>query len=74
MLEEQPRTGEVSVKLNEGVSGTGDALVNLRISPTSVTRIVAPQVAQRVGSMQLESATTAMAADEAKFDSGRAVA
>ena len=68
MLQERPSMGEVIVKLNEGVSGAGNALVDLRgISDTSGSHRRS-LVAQRVRSMQLELGTTPIAAYEAKFE------
>jgi len=68
MLEERPSISEMIVKLNEGVSGAGNALVDLRgIADTSGPE-GRSQVAQRVRSMQLELATTPMATYEAKFE------
>jgi hypothetical protein len=68
MLQERPSISEVIVKLNEGVSGAGNALVDLRgIADTSGSDRRS-LVAQRVRSMQLELAITPMAAYEAKFE------
>jgi len=67
MLRERPGISEVIVKLNEGVSGAGNALVDLRgIADTSGAD--RSEVAQRVRSMQLELVITPMAAYEAKFE------
>jgi hypothetical protein len=67
MLQERPSISEVIVKLNEGVSGAGNALVDLRgIADTSGSDRRS-LVAQRVRSMQLELGTTPIAAYEAKF-------
>jgi hypothetical protein len=69
MLEERPPIGEVIVKLNEGVSGAGNALVDLRgITDMGDSYRRRSQVAQRVRSMQLESRFTSMAAYEARFE------
>jgi hypothetical protein len=68
ILEERPSVSEVIVKLNEGVSGAGNALVDLRgIAGTSGSDRRS-ELAQRVRSMQLESATTPLALYEAKFE------
>jgi hypothetical protein len=68
MLEERPGIDEVIVKLNEGVSGAGNALVDLRGIADTADSDRRSHVARRVRSMQLESATTPMAAYEAKFE------
>ena len=68
MLEERPSIEEVIVKLNEGVSGAGNALVDLRGIADTGDLGRRSLVAQRVRSMQLESATTPMAAYQAKFE------
>ena len=67
MLEQRPSIEEVIVKLNEGVSGAGNALVDLR--GIACTRLgSSPEVARRVRSMQLESATTPDGRIQAKFE------
>ncbi len=68
MLEERPSIEEVIVKLNEGVSGAGNALVDLRGIADTAGSDRRSDVAQRVRTMQLESPTTSMAAYEAKFE------
>ena len=68
MLQERPSISEVIVKLNEGVSGAGNALVDLRGIADSSGSDRRSLVAQRVRSMQLELAITPMAAYEAKFE------
>jgi hypothetical protein len=68
MFEQRPNIEEVIVKLNEGVSGAGNALVDLRGVAATTDSDRRPEVARRVRSMQLESATTPMAAYEAKFE------
>ena len=68
MLEERPSISEVIVKLNEGVSGAGNALVDLRGVADTGDLDHRSLVAQRVRSMQLESASTPMAAYEGKFE------
>ena len=68
MLEERPSIDEMIVKLNEGVSGAGNALVDLRGIADTAGSDRRSEVAQRVRSMQLESPTTPMAAYEAKFE------
>jgi hypothetical protein len=68
MLLERPSISEVIVKLNEGVSGAGNSLVDLRgVADTSGSERRS-LVAQRVRSMQLEAATTPVAVYEAKFE------
>ena len=68
MLEERPSIDEVIVKLNEGVSGAGNALVDLRSIADTADSDRRAEVAQRVLSMQLESATTTISAYEAKLE------
>jgi hypothetical protein len=68
MLEQRPSIDEVIVKLNEGVSGAGNALVDLRGVTDTGNSARRSEVAQRVCSMQLESATTTVAAYESKFE------
>ena len=68
MLEERPSIGEVIVKLNEGVSGAGNALVDLRGIGDGADSARRSEIAQRVRSMQLELATTPIAAYEAKLE------
>jgi hypothetical protein len=68
MFEQRPSIDEVIVKLNEGVSGAGNALVDLRGIADTADSDRRSHVARRVRSMQLESATTPMAAYEAKFE------
>jgi PGM1 C-terminal domain len=68
MLEDRPNIDEVIVKLNEGVSGAGNALVDLRGIAEVVDSDRRSEIAQRVRSMQLEAPTTPMAAYEAKFE------
>jgi hypothetical protein len=68
MLHERPSIGEVIVKLNEGVAGAGNALVDLRGIPDASSSVRRSQVAQRVRSMQLESAMVPLAAYEAKLE------
>ena len=68
MFEQRPSVEEVIVKLNEGVSGAGNALVDLRGITDAGDSARRSQVAQRVCLMQLESATTTVAAYESKFE------
>jgi hypothetical protein len=68
MLEERPSLEEVIVKLNEGVSGAGNALVDLRGIADTTASTRRSEVAQRIRSMQLESATTPIAEYEAKLE------
>jgi PGM1 C-terminal domain len=66
LLKERPSINEMIVKLNEGVAGAGNALVNLRgIAETGNSR---SELAHRVRSMQLESAATPIALYEAKLE------
>jgi PGM1 C-terminal domain len=68
MLKQRPSIDDVIVKLNEGVSGAGNALVDLRGIADLADSDRRSEVAQRVRSMQLESATDSIAAYEAKFE------
>jgi PGM1 C-terminal domain len=68
MLEERPSIDEVIVKLNEGVSGAGNALVDLLGIADTADPGRRTEVAQRVRSMQLESAATTISAYEAKLE------
>ena len=68
MLEERPSIDEVIVKLNEGVSGAGNALVDLRGIADTADSDRRAEVAQRVRSMQLESPRTTISAYEAKLE------
>jgi hypothetical protein len=68
MLEKRPSIDEVIVKLNEGVSGAGNALVGLRGIADTADSDRRAEVAQRVRSMQLESATTTISAYEATLE------
>jgi hypothetical protein len=68
MLDMRPTISEVIVKLNEGVSGAGNALVDLRGVTDMARSDRRSLVVERVRSMQLESATTPPAAYEAKFE------
>jgi PGM1 C-terminal domain len=68
MIEQRPSIEEVIVKLNEGVSGAGNALVDLRSVAATADSDRRAEVARRVRSMQLESATMPMAVYEAKFE------
>lgn len=54
MLTERPGTASVIVKLNDGVSGNGNAVVDLRDLPGTDLRA---EVADRVAALELESAT-----------------
>jgi PGM1 C-terminal domain len=68
MLDERPSIDEVIVKLNEGVSGAGNALVDLRGIADKIDSDRRAEVAQRVRSMQLESATTTISIYEAALE------
>ena len=68
MFEDRPSIEEVIVKLNEGVSGAGNALVDLRGIANTAASTRRSEVAQRVRSMQLESATMPIAEYEAKLE------
>ena len=68
MIEKRPTMGEVIVKLNEGVSGSGNALVNLHGVADLDRAARRAFVADRVRSMQLESVKLTLAGYEAKFE------
>jgi hypothetical protein len=68
MLEEKPSIDEVIVKLNDGVSGAGNALVDLRGIGDTADSDRRAEVVERVRSMQLESPTTTISAYEAKLE------
>jgi PGM1 C-terminal domain len=68
MLQTRPSIEKVIVKLNEGVSGEGNALVDLRGVPGADDSDRRTEVARRVRSMRLESAATPMAAYETKLE------
>ena len=70
MLASRPTIEEVIVKTNEGVSGSGNALVDLRgIAALDPARRRAA-VAERLDTMQLESATVPRDAYTATFERG----
>ena len=66
----RPTMAEVIVKLNDGVSGQGNALVDLRDLPSSGSDDEGAQVADRVRSMQLESTRVPFEAYVATFERG----
>ena len=68
MLEERPSIDEVIVKLNEGVSGAGNALVDLRGIADTLARIVAPRWRNGFARCSSSLPVTPMAAYEAKFE------
>jgi hypothetical protein len=63
-----PEIAEVIVKLNEGVSGEGNALVDLRRLPVPGAPEEPEAVAERLLHMQLESSETPFAAYVEKFE------
>jgi hypothetical protein len=65
---EQPALDEVIVKLNEGVSGEGNAVVNLRGLPQDDAPDASERVAERIRGMQLESTRVPFDAYVAKFE------
>ena len=67
MLAKRPAMTEVIVKLNEGVSGAGNALVDLRGIAGLAEAERRAEVLERVRAMQLESATTPFEAYLEKF-------
>jgi len=68
MRSANPGIAEVIVKLNEGVSGEGNALVDLRNLPQPGDATEPEAVAGRLMQMQLESPQTPFAAYVAKFE------
>jgi hypothetical protein len=70
MRRANPSIGEVIVKLNEGVSGEGNALVDLAGLPSSEDRDERDQVMSRLRSMQLEAPGTPLQAYLDKFAEG----
>jgi hypothetical protein len=70
MRRKRPTMSEVIVKLDEGVSGAGNALVDLRGLPASGDPAEAQALKQRVLDMQLESEETPLDAYLAKFAEG----
>ncbi len=70
MRQTRPAIVEVIVKLNDGVSGRGNALVDLRDLPAPGSADERDAVAQRVQTMQLESADVPFDAYVATFERG----
>jgi hypothetical protein len=68
MRRASPGIAEVIVKLNEGVSGEGNALVDLRNLPQPGDPTESEAVAGRLMQMQLESPETPFSAYVAKFE------
>ena len=68
MRAQRPRMGSVIVKLNEGVSGEGNALVRLDGLPTPGSTDERAAVMDRLRAMELESTTTPLEAYLAKFE------
>jgi hypothetical protein len=58
MRTDRPTLSQVIVKLNEGVSGSGNALVDLGGLPTAGSPSEPPEVAQRVREMRFEKPDT----------------
>ena len=57
----RPRLGQVVVKLDDGVSGEGNALVELRGLPRPGTKAERARVAERVDNMRLQAPGVALA-------------
>ena len=70
MRRRRPDLGSVIVKLNEGVSGEGNALVRLDGLPVPGSPEEREAVLNRVGALELESATTPREAYVAKLEDG----
>lgn len=63
----RPRMAEVLVKLNEGASGNGNALVDLRHLPPQGSHEEAPAITERVRNMKFEKPDTIFDAYVAKL-------
>jgi len=70
MRRARPSIAQVIVKLDEGVSGAGNALVDLQGLPSPGQGDERAAVAERVRGMRLDSATTPMEAYLAKLSQG----
>jgi pheganomycin biosynthesis PGM1-like protein len=68
MRSSNPEIGEAIVKLNEGVSGEGNALVDLTDLPRPGDLAERDAVAERLSRMQLEAAETPFSAYMDKFE------
>jgi hypothetical protein len=68
MRAQRPAMGSVIVKLNEGVSGEGNALVRLDGLPAPGSTDERPAVMSRLRAMELESTTTPLEVYLAKFE------
>jgi hypothetical protein len=64
----QPALNQAIVKLNDGVSGSGNALVNLHDLPPIGSTEEAPAIADRIHRMQLEDENLDIASYLAAFD------
>jgi hypothetical protein len=73
MRAERPAMDSVIVKLNEGVSGAGNALVRLSGLPASGSSDERAAVLERLRSMELESSTTPLDVYLAKFQEGAGI-
>lgn len=56
----RPRLGQVVVKLDDGVSGEGNAIVELRNLPRPGARTELPRIAERVDAMRLQAVNVAV--------------
>jgi hypothetical protein len=73
MRAERPSMDSVIVKLNEGVSGSGNALVRLSGLPAPGSSDERAAVMERLRSMELESETTPLDVYLAKFEQGAGI-
>jgi hypothetical protein len=73
MRAERPTMTSVIVKLNEGVSGAGNALVDLSGLPAPGSADERADVLDRLRKMELESATTSLDVYLAKFQEGAGI-
>ena len=73
MRAERPSMGSVIVKLNDGVSGEGNALVRLSGLPAPGASDERAAVMERLRNMELESRTTPLDVYLAKFEEGAGI-
>ncbi len=73
MRAERPSMDSVIIKLNEGVSGSGNALVRLSGLPAPGSSDERAAVLDRLRSMELESETTPLDVYLAKFEQGAGI-
>jgi hypothetical protein len=73
MRRRRPSLTEAIVKLNDGVSGSGNALVDLRDLPASASRDEPEAIKQRVLAMALEDPAVGVEQYLAAFDAGAGI-